>query len=218
MIMYDESAPTSTGNPTESATEPWPRTSKIPVWNWRDAIRKVDVEPGTKLVCHEISCHLSDAGKAWQIPVKEIIANTGLSNTSVAKHFQLAEEAGLLKIERGNRGRYQVMQRRPLESSKAMSRRSGDDGQCGQRWKMDQRSIVDLLGKTAFFGLLSEADRSAIAGRMRRVEFEPDQMIFSRGDPGPEIYLVLEGHIRLSVLCKRSSHPTWTGSQARPAA
>jgi CRP-like cAMP-binding protein len=35
---------------------------------------------------------------------------------------------------------------------------------------------------------------------MRRVEFTPDQMIFSRGDPGRDIYLVLEGRIRLSIL------------------
>jgi CRP-like cAMP-binding protein len=35
---------------------------------------------------------------------------------------------------------------------------------------------------------------------MRRVDFTPDQMIFSRGDPGREIYLVLEGRIRLSIL------------------
>jgi CRP/FNR family transcriptional regulator, cyclic AMP receptor protein len=32
------------------------------------------------------------------------------------------------------------------------------------------------------------------------VQFHPDQMIFSRGDPGRELYLVLEGRIRLSVL------------------
>ena len=46
-----------------------------------------------------------------------------------------------------------------------------------------ERSIVELLGRSALFGSLSEADRAAIAGRMRRVQFEPDQMIFSRGDP-----------------------------------
>jgi CRP-like cAMP-binding protein len=39
-----------------------------------------------------------------------------------------------------------------------------------------------------------------VAGRMRRVEFTSDQMIFSRGDPGREIYLVMEGRIRLSIL------------------
>src|SRR5262245_20575715 len=65
---------------------------------------------------------------------------------------------------------------------------------------MEQRSIVDLLGQTALFGTLSEADRVIIAGRMRRSRFEADQMIFSRGDPGREVYLVVDGRIRLSVL------------------
>jgi CRP-like cAMP-binding protein len=65
---------------------------------------------------------------------------------------------------------------------------------------MEPKAIVELLGKTALFGSLAEADRAAIAGRMRRVQFEADQMIFSRGDPGREIYLVLEGRIRLSIL------------------
>ena len=65
---------------------------------------------------------------------------------------------------------------------------------------MQQRAIVDLLGKSALFGSLADPDRTAIAARMRRVDFDPDQMIFSRGDPGREIYLVLEGRIRLSIL------------------
>src|SRR6476469_3295547 len=65
---------------------------------------------------------------------------------------------------------------------------------------MDQKAIVELLARTALFGTLAESDRAVIAGRMRRVQFENDQMIFSRGDPGREIYLVLEGRIRLSIL------------------
>ena len=65
---------------------------------------------------------------------------------------------------------------------------------------MDPKSIVDLLGRTALFGSLDEQVRKAIVARMRRVQFQPDQMIFSRGDPGRDIYLVLEGRIRLSVL------------------
>ena len=65
---------------------------------------------------------------------------------------------------------------------------------------MDQKSVVELLGRTALFGSLDPQDRTAIAGRMRKVQFEPDQMIFSRGDPGREVYLVIEGRIRLSVL------------------
>ena len=65
---------------------------------------------------------------------------------------------------------------------------------------MDQKAIVELLARTALFGSLDQQDRTAIAGRMRRAQFDPDQMIFSRGDPGREIYLVIEGRIRLSVL------------------
>ena len=65
---------------------------------------------------------------------------------------------------------------------------------------MDQKAIVELLARTALFGALDQQDRLDIAGRMRRVQFEPDQMIFSRGDPGRDIYLVIEGRIRLSVL------------------
>jgi CRP-like cAMP-binding protein len=65
---------------------------------------------------------------------------------------------------------------------------------------MEPRAIVEFLSKTALFGSLAEADLALIAARMRRVDFEPDQMIFSRGDPGREIYLVLAGRIRLSIL------------------
>lgn len=65
---------------------------------------------------------------------------------------------------------------------------------------MDHKAIANLLAQTALFGDLDEGDRIAVVGRMRRVQFETNQMIFSRGDPGREIYLVLDGRIRLSVL------------------
>jgi CRP/FNR family transcriptional regulator, cyclic AMP receptor protein len=65
---------------------------------------------------------------------------------------------------------------------------------------MEPSAIADMLGKTELFGPLSDADRATVAARMRRVEFTSDQMIFSRGDPGREIYLVVEGRIRLSIL------------------
>lgn len=65
---------------------------------------------------------------------------------------------------------------------------------------MDQKLILDLLARTPLFGALDNEGRAALVGRMRRVQFEPNQMIFSRGDPGRDLYLVLEGRIRLSVL------------------
>ena len=65
---------------------------------------------------------------------------------------------------------------------------------------MDQKSIVELLARTALFGSLGPAgpDGHCRAHAARR--FDPDQMIFSRGDPGRDIYLVIEGRIRLSIL------------------
>jgi hypothetical protein len=51
---------------------------RILVWCWRDAIAAACVPPLTKLVCYEISRHLSDAGKSWRIPMKWIITNTSL--------------------------------------------------------------------------------------------------------------------------------------------
>jgi CRP-like cAMP-binding protein len=85
---------------------------------------------------------------------------------------------------------------------------------------MDASATVQLLGRTGVFGSLSETDRAMIAGRMRRVQFVPEQMIFSRGDPGREIYLVLEGRIRLSILSSmaascRSRTPGRAASLAR---
>ena len=50
---------------------------------------------------------------------------------------------------------------------------------------MEQRAIVDLLSKSALFGSLPDPDRAAIANRMRRVEFTPDQTsAMIKGSPG----------------------------------
>jgi CRP-like cAMP-binding protein len=61
-------------------------------------------------------------------------------------------------------------------------------------------AIVDLLGQTPLFGSLDEADRRAVADEMREVAFDANQVIFTRGDAGREIYLVVTGRVRLSVL------------------
>jgi len=60
-------------------------------------------------------------------------------------------------------------------------------------------SIAAVLGKTALFGSLPLADRLAVAEQMRRTAFDLGQTIFARGDPAKEVYLVVEGSVRLSV-------------------
>ncbi len=60
-------------------------------------------------------------------------------------------------------------------------------------------SIAAVLGKTALFGALAQSDRLIVAGQLRRTTFKQGQTIFARGDPGSEIFLVVEGSVRLSV-------------------
>lgn len=59
---------------------------------------------------------------------------------------------------------------------------------------------AELLAKTMLFGRLPEADRQAVAQQMRRTTFDAGQMIFARGDAGTDIYLVLSGRVRLSIV------------------
>lgn len=59
---------------------------------------------------------------------------------------------------------------------------------------------TELLGRTALFGLLEEVDRRAVAQEMRDTAFDSGQVVFSRGDPGRDIYLVTSGRVRLSIL------------------
>jgi CRP/FNR family cyclic AMP-dependent transcriptional regulator len=60
--------------------------------------------------------------------------------------------------------------------------------------------VTDLLARSALFNALTSAQRYALAQEMRDVSLDPGEMLFARGDPGNEIYLVVEGRIRMSVL------------------
>jgi CRP-like cAMP-binding protein len=63
----------------------------------------------------------------------------------------------------------------------------------------DVSTVAAILGKTTLFGPLEPADRQAVARQMIKVEHQPYQTIFTRGDPGSQVYLVVEGRVRLSV-------------------
>lgn len=81
----------------------------IPVWTWRDAIRKAPVPALTKHVCNMIANYVSDVGTGCFPSVKSLMADTGLSNRTLATHVQNAIDAGLLEITRkaGPDGRFQ---------------------------------------------------------------------------------------------------------------
>ncbi|MEM7751019.1 MAG: Crp/Fnr family transcriptional regulator [Pseudomonadota bacterium] len=56
------------------------------------------------------------------------------------------------------------------------------------------------MAGTDVFGELDDATRMLIAQEMRPVTFTNGQSIFSRGDPGRELYYIVEGRVRLSIL------------------
>ena len=64
----------------------------------------------------------------------------------------------------------------------------------------DNPPVTDLLARSALFNALTPAPRHALAQEMRDVTLDSGEMLFARGDPGNEIYLVVEGRIRISVL------------------
>ncbi len=61
-------------------------------------------------------------------------------------------------------------------------------------------TVVETLKKTLLFGRLDEADLAGVASQMREVRFGAGQSIFARGDQGTDVFLVLEGRVRLSIL------------------
>lgn len=71
-------------------------------------------------------------------------------------------------------------------------------------------SIAQLLGKTQLFGELDDASRLAVAKQMRESSFSAGQSIFARGDTGKDVYLVLEGRVRLSVLSSEGRELTFS--------
>ena len=61
-------------------------------------------------------------------------------------------------------------------------------------------AIVELLKGTSLFDQLDEAGRRAVVAEMREAAFGAGQVIFTRGDEGKDLYLVVSGRVRLSVL------------------
>ncbi|HMN38644.1 MAG TPA: Crp/Fnr family transcriptional regulator [Hyphomicrobium sp.] len=63
-----------------------------------------------------------------------------------------------------------------------------------------RNEAMDALAKAPMFGTLDEAGRAAVAQELREASFDTGQNIFSRGDPGTELHIVIKGRVRLSVL------------------
>ncbi|HEX7076331.1 MAG TPA: Crp/Fnr family transcriptional regulator [Hyphomicrobiaceae bacterium] len=78
---------------------------------------------------------------------------------------------------------------------------------------MSQASVAQLLGSAKLFGKVDEDCRLEIARQMRETSFSAGQSIFARGDTGKEVYLVLEGRVRLSVLSSEGRELSFTHAE-----
>lgn len=74
---------------------------------------------------------------------------------------------------------------------------------------MPYASVAQMLCNTKLFGNLDEDSRIDVARQMRETSFGAGQSIFSRGDIGKDVYLVLEGRVRLSVLSSEGRELTF---------
>lgn len=73
---------------------------------------------------------------------------------------------------------------------------------------------VEMLAKTDLFGALPEDDLAAVVEEMREANFSSGQVVFGRGDPGKDIYLVLKGRVRLSVLTAEGRELSFAHAEA----
>lgn len=64
----------------------------------------------------------------------------------------------------------------------------------------DPEKLADAMAETEIFRELDRDTRLMIAKEMRPVAFKSGQSIFSRGDPGREMYFIVDGRVRLSIL------------------
>ena len=77
-----------------------------------------------------------------------------------------------------------------------------------------KESTIEMLGRTALFGSLAETERRAVAQEMRESNFDASQVIFARGDPGRDIYLVTSGRVRLSILTSEGRELSFAHAEA----
>ncbi|MCH9765649.1 MAG: Crp/Fnr family transcriptional regulator [Alphaproteobacteria bacterium] len=75
-------------------------------------------------------------------------------------------------------------------------------------------AAAEMLAKTELFGALSEADLATVVGEMREANFSSGQVIFARGDEGRDIYLVVKGRVRLSVLTAEGRELSFAHAEA----
>jgi hypothetical protein len=179
----------------------------IPVWTWRDAIRKSGAPPLTKLICLCIANYVSDVGKGAFPSVRALMADSSMSNRSVSTHIQSAIDAGLLELEReaGKAGRFGRTVYYPrFPDNTVLKRRADrlDDPEDGEDEPEDNLSAVDHVKEVHAAKPGEGASPGEIANEAHRVNLTT-------------VHRVKEVHAELS----KEELPTHThaSARARPA-
>lgn len=79
---------------------------------------------------------------------------------------------------------------------------------------LSKADVNAILAASQIFGSLDEAGRNAVAAELRPVSFAAGQAVFSRGDEGRALFIVLEGRVRLSVLTAEGRELSFTNACA----
>lgn len=74
--------------------------------------------------------------------------------------------------------------------------------------------ITTILGGSQIFGYLDDVALEAVATKLRPIIFPAGNQIFARGDQGEDLYIVLSGRVRLSVLTIDGRELTFTHAGA----
>jgi len=75
-------------------------------------------------------------------------------------------------------------------------------------------TAAEMLSRTALFGLIEAEHRRAVVQEMREIAFDANQVIFARGDPGRDIFFVMTGRVRLSVLTPEGRELSFAHAEA----
>jgi CRP/FNR family transcriptional regulator, cyclic AMP receptor protein len=66
---------------------------------------------------------------------------------------------------------------------------------------------ADLLAQIPMFEGLTDADREALAQRLTQQTFAPEQIVFSKGDSGHSMFIVLSGSVQIFLPPENKSDP-----------
>lgn len=189
------------------------------VWSWRNAIQQAKLEPITKLVLFNLSCHMSDAGENCYPSIPLQASATSLSERSVYNHLLKAEEAGFISISKhGFAGRkwahnqYQPLFPKGFDFPSRDEPRSGLRGSQGVNVVQGRGESDDIRGvhhvhpnSSKRINTLNSSGGSPVDNSVFRIEnlISDEGRDRARGNaPGLDLYVLMRKYDQLVLIGK----------------